>query len=97
MVCFRYKELLGNAGKRLTSEEGSFSVQGIALPSHLRKLVFSANTNIPPSTSPNHPIMGIWLGEPGTGITVGGPNEKGTLAVAFETRKHTSRGFPGQI
>lgn len=40
--------------------------------------------------------MGVWLGETGTGITVGGPSEIGTLAVAFETRKHTSKGFPGQ-
>lgn len=82
--------------KRLTSGEGSFSVQGTALPSHLRKLVFSAYTNIPPSTSPHHPIMGLWLGEPGTGITVGGPRERvhspwllkleNTQAGAFQVR-----------
>lgn len=84
-------------GRVEAEEEGGFGIQVTALPSHLRKLVFRAYTNTHPLTSSNHPIMGIWLGETGTGITVGGPSEKGTLVVAFETRKHTGKGFPGQI
>ena len=84
-------------GRAQAEEEGGFRGRGTVLPSHCRKLVFSPYTNSHPSASPNHPMVGIWLGEAGTGITVGGPSEGGTLVVACETRKHTSKGFPGQI
>ena len=82
MVCFMYKELSGSTRKSLSRGEGELQVQVTVLPSHLRKLISNASTN-------THPVRGIWLGETGTGFSVGGPSQTGTLVVALETRKHT--------
>lgn len=80
-------------GKAPGEQEEAFSVQGPALLCHLGKLVFSPYTNSHPSTSPNRPIVGIWLRESRREITVGGPSGEGTLAVACEATKHTRRVF----
>lgn len=73
--CPEDKELLGRAP---AEEEGSFRQVTVLLPPHHRKLVSSLYTNSHPSTLPNRPIVGTWLGETKMGLTVGGPRKDGT-------------------